>query len=359
MKIFKFTLITVFFSFLTYSCSSDDTSSGGGETELADQQNALEEDIIAVSTLESGIEIAGAIKNSGTPPQPNSDINLNVATSEFGAIQNTGFNLTFSTTETEVAGAYLQFTDTGNTAASSYFDIPVSSFNQARRTKVKSTTRSSFVKNNASLIDGDYQIDIDFDDTFPPGKFCGILCIYDSQNNISQPITICIEVEAWGGNASLLGTWIESDVSEDNDTTQVTCNNDSQINVPYDEIINEEVIATFSSNGSFEVNINEEYKMLDYLATAESCSAIYSDQITKDNHKEIGKWAYNEDDNTLSIVAFSFIDLLNPDESEEFPEGELLLQSAKVQLNGNTLVLTETYTEEGETFTEIITLTRK
>lgn len=360
MKIFKLTLITLTFCFLTYSCSSDDgAGTNGGDTALANEQNEQEEKSIAVSSLESGIAIEGATKNSGTPPQPNSNINLNVADSQFGAVQNTGFNLKFSTTETEVAGAYIQFTDTDNNAALNYFDIPVSNFEQARRSKTKSTTRRSFSKNIVSNVDGDYQIDIDFNDAFPPGKFCGVLCIYDSQNNISQPITICVEVEAWGGNASLVGTWVESDVSEDDDTTQVTCNNDSQINVQYDQIIKEEVIATFSANGNFEVTINEEYKMLDYNATADNCSATYSDEVTQDNHKEIGKWAYNEEDNTLSIVAFSFIDIINPAASEEFPDGELLLQSAKVQLNGNTLVLTETTIEQGETYTEVITLIRK
>lgn len=359
MKILKLTLIVVICSCLTYSCSSDDsTNNGGGDPELANQQNQQEDIDITLSTIETGIAIKGASKNTGTPPEPNSDIDLNVASSQFGAVQSTGFNLRFSTSETTVAGAYLQFTDTDNNAASSYFDIPVSSFEQAKKAKAKTTTRSAFSKKN-TLNDDDYEIDIDFDNDFPPGKFCGILCIYDSENNVSEPITICVEVEAWGGNASIVGTWIEADVSENDDTTLIFCNNDTQINVPYDEIINENLRVTFLANGDFEVADKSEYKVLDYLASAESCSAVYSDEIIQYDFKEIGKWAYNETDNTLSVVAFSFEDLITPEESIDFPEGILLLQGAKVQLNGNTLILTETFTEDGETYTEMITLVRQ
>ena len=215
-----------------------------------------------------------------------------------------------------------------------------------------------FSKNNA-FVDGDYQIDIDFDNTFPPGKFCGVLCIYDSANNISQPITVCVEVEAWGGNASLVGTWIESDDNDNDDTTSVICNNNEQINVPYDETVRQDSEITLSANGDFEILNDEDYRTIDYTASAEVCSAVYSEEVFKDKYRETGKWAFNEDNQTLSVVGFAIVDLLDPSESEEFPEGELLLQSAKVQLNGNTLILTETYTEEGETYTEVITLVRK
>lgn len=359
MKILKLSVIAVFFSCLTYSCSSDDSSeSGGGDSELANQQNQQEESSVALATIETGVDVVGATKNTGAPPQPNSNINLTVASSQFEAVQSAGFNLRFSTTETTVAGAYLQFTDSDNNATSSYFDIPVSSFEQAKRTKAKQTSRGVFSKNNA-FVDGDYQIDIDFDNTFPPGKFCGVLCIYDSANNISQPITVCVEVEAWGGNASLVGTWIESDDNDNDDTTSVTCNNNEQINVSYDETVRQDSEITLSANGDFEILNDEEYRTIDYTASAEVCSAVYSEEVFKDKYRETGKWAFNEDNQTLSVVGFAIVDLLDPSESEEFPEGELLLQSAKVQLNGNTLILTETYTEEGETYTEVITLVRK
>ena len=135
MKILKLSVIAVFFSCLTYSCSSDDSSeSGGGDSELANQQNQQEESSVALATIETGVDVVGATKNTGAPPQPNSNINLTVASSQFEAVQSAGFNLRFSTTETTVAGAYLQFTDSDNNATSSYFDIPVSSFEQAKRT---------------------------------------------------------------------------------------------------------------------------------------------------------------------------------------------------------------------------------
>ncbi|WP_136479860.1 hypothetical protein [Cognatitamlana onchidii] len=359
MKFFKLLAITIVFSILSYSCSSDDSSNNNEGIDLANEQNKQEALSIPISNLESGIIIDGASTNLGSPPTPNSNLNLNVASNQLPAIQNVGFNLRFSTTETQVAGAYLQITDTENKATSSYFDIPMSSFEQARRSRIKKTQKSPFSKNDFTVEEGAYQINIDFNDAFPPGKFCGVLCIYDNENNISQPITICVEVEAWGGNNALVGTWIESGISEEDDTTQVICNNNSQINVPYDQIIREEIIATFSADGGFEVFNDEEYKILDYTSTAETCSASYSSDIIQDKYRETGKWAFNETENTLSIVAFSYTDLINPGESETIPEGELLLQSAKVQINGDTLTLTETYTQDGEDYIEIITLKRK
>jgi hypothetical protein len=360
MKILKITLILTIISCFTFSCSDKESANEGGDENLANEQNALEEAVIAVAKLDSGIAIEGATKNNGAPPQPNSNLNLAVASNSVGAVQKSGFNLKFSTSETTVAGAYLQFKDTDNNSASNYFDIPVSSFTQgkATNTKGKTTSKNTFSKSN-SVVDGDYEIDIDFDDAFPPGKFCGTICIYDSNNNISQPLEVCVEVEAWGGNASIVGTWVEVEANEEDDTTTITCNNNQEITVAYDETISEYLEITFNSDGNFQIIDKEEYKDLDYTATQNSCSAVYNTETEKYDIKETGKWAYNESNNGLTIVSFVYKDLLEPQYNEDYINGELILDNANVQIVNGRLVVTDSYTDGGQTYTDIYTFARK
>ncbi|AUP81019.1 hypothetical protein [Flavivirga eckloniae] len=352
-------LFTLFvFSILVYSCSSDDNNGGG---ELANQQNQLEDVPVPLSNLNSDISIEGATKNQGTPPAPNSTINLELSSDQAEAYQNAGFNVRFSTTETNIAGAYLLFKDSDDNTASEYFDIPVSSFETGKSNNTKNTPSSkgsSLFKSN-SLVDGEYEIDVDFGSDFPPGKFCGDLCIYDSENNISQIVTICVEVEAWGGNADIIGEWILESSTEDDDKYTVDCNNDQSIEADYYKVIKEDLALSISSNGDFSVTENTEEKVLDIEASKVDCSAVYSDEIEKDESKETGKWAYNETDKTLTLVSFKYEDFINSEYNEEYPNGDLILESGKVQIVDGKLVVTDTYTENGTTYTDTYTFVRK
>ena len=40
------------------------------------------------------------------------------------------------------------------------------------------------------LEENDYEINVKFSNTIPVGTFCYEICIYDSDNNISQPSTV-------------------------------------------------------------------------------------------------------------------------------------------------------------------------
>ncbi|AUP81021.1 hypothetical protein [Flavivirga eckloniae] len=359
MKIFKTLFVLTVFSILAYSCSSDDDNNGGSE-QLANEQNQLEEIPVPLDNLNSDISIEGAAKKSGTPGQPNSTMNLEIDSNKAEAFQSTGFNLKFSSTETNIAGAYLVFKDTDNNNASGYFDIPVSSFNTGKSddTKTeKSLKKNLFSKNSTALVDGEYEIDVDFGSAFPPGKFCADLCIYDAQENISQIVTVCIEVEAWGGNASIVGEWMEEVIIE---KRTISCDNNESIQVNYDkQIIDEETIIVFESNGDFYATYKDEYQSLDYLKSKESCAAVYEDEIEKADEKATGKWAYNETNKTLTIVQFKFEDFITPEESENFPNGDLAFDSdnVKVEITNGKLVLTETY--DGGSEFDVVTYVRR
>jgi hypothetical protein len=354
MKILKITLLLMLVSCLTFSCSSSDSNNDDdGNQDLANQQNQLEDATIALANLNSGISIEGATKNNGAPPQPNSNLNLGITSKSIEAFQKSGFNIKFNTSETAIAGAYLQFKDLDDNNTTSYFDIPTSSFTQSKsiNTKDKTSSKSSRFSKSKSLVDSEYEIDIDFDSSFPPGKFCGVLCIYDSASNISQPISICVEVEAWGGNANIVGKWNMIESSDD-DTTTIDCTNSQTINVPYEETIKDDLIISFLEDGSFLLTEKGEYKYIDYDASANSCSAVYSNEIDKDDIKESGQWAFNEIENTLTVVSFKYEDFLEPQYNEVYPNGDLILESATANIVNGKLVISETYIDNNQTYTD-------
>ncbi len=357
MKLFKTLFTLTIFSILVYSCSSDDGNTNEND-QLANEQNQLEEAPVPIANLNSDISIEGASKNQGTPPAPNSNINLEIGSDKAEAFQSSGFNLKFSTSETNIAGAYLLFKDSDNNNASDYFDIPVSSLNTNKSSDTKNKSRGP-LKSNKTLIDGEYEIDVDFDSSFPPGKFCADLCIYDEQENISQIVTVCVEVEAWGGNTAIVGQWILESSEEDDYKFEFTCDNEEIAAVDYSQTIKEDVILNIDSNGDFYVTDYEEYKDLDLEASKSSCSAVYLDEIKKYDDKETGKWAYNETDKTLTLVSFKYEDFIDTQYSEEYPNGELIFEGDKVEIINGKLVIVETYVDGNETYVDTYTFVRK
>ncbi len=359
LKSFAFALLVL--SVMTYSCSSDSNSEGGSPNEeLANQQNETEETPIASSALSSGMAVEGATKTDGAPPAPNSNLNLSLDSSTAEAQQKSGFNLKFSSTEADVAGAYLQFKDVDGNAASNYFDIPASNFTTFKKANIKEnqSSKSTFSK-GSSLEDGEFEIDVDFGDDIPAGKFCADLCIYDSQNNISQIVTICVEVEAWGGNASLVGEWEIIENTSDDEMFPVNCSNGQSTQAYWEQEISEVTSLVISADGNFSYTEESDYYALDFFATSETCTATYETEASKDHYRETGKWSFNEDNSTLTLVMFTYEDFVIPAESYTEPNGELLLEAATIAFVNGDLVVTQIFSEGGQTFSEVITLRRK
>lgn len=354
MKIVNIKPILIVIAFLTFSCSKDDASENSANTELANQQNELENKFVPLANLNSGISIEGAVKKTTTPPKPNSNLNLSVSSNTIQGLQKSGFNLSFTSTETNIAGAYLQFKDANGNFSTSFFDIPLASLKQSKKGNVKRP-----IKSNKTIIEKKtYQINVDFTELIPAGKFCGELYIYDSANNISQPITVCIEVESWGGNAELVGEWV-LETSDYNETSSIYCANGTNIEVPYEQVVNEYLSLKLTETGNFEINDRSEYKNLDYDATNNSCSAVYENDTNKYESIQKGQWAYNEDSKKLTLVSFSYLDILEPQYNEIYPNGELVIDDVTVSIINSKLVIVDTYIENGETFTFTYIFKRK
>ncbi len=362
MKLFKTLFTLTIFSILVYSCSSDDGNTNEND-QLANEQNQLEEAPVPIANLNSDIFIEGASKNQGTPPAPNSNINLEIGSDKAEAFQSSGFNLKFSTSETNIAGAYLLFKDSDNNNASDYFDIPVSSLqtNKSVNTKGKKSLKKNLLSKSNSLIDGEYEIDVDFTDAFPPGKFCADLCIYDEQNNISQIVTVCIEVEAWGGNAAIAGEWIFDRYEDDAiEQTEVVCENEETLTVDYN--LEEELAWTLvlSEDGNYYETYKGFDKELNIEATRNSCTAVYENKDDEDI-KYSGNWAYNEDKKTLTIIDFKFEDFLSPTNNITYENGSIYFDGENVTASiiSGELVIKDTFTELDKTYTDTYIFKKK
>ncbi len=343
MRILKLFPVLFFTAFIIFSCANEEISKAYQNTELANQQNKLEDAPVPLANLNSGILIDGAIIKNTTPPKPNSTINLAVEPGTIEGLLKSGFDLHFTSTESNIAGVYLQFKDVDGNTTSSYFDIPLEHFKDNKKANPKKnlTSKNTFSTQKNNSPEKEYVIDVNFADSFPPGKFCGLICIYDDKGNISEPVTVCVEVEAWGGNAEITGEWDIEDSTFGEQST-LLCANNKEIEVNYEQKVSEKVNLTFLENGNFEIINKGEWKTLDDTASANSCSPIYKIDSYLVDAKTTGKWAYNEVAKKLTLVAFSYVDVLNSQENEDYPYGDLIFEGASIEIINGKLIITDT-----------------
>ncbi len=328
----------MFVSVFLFSCSSDDDSPA-----VDDGANAEEREI-PVAELTSGITIPGAKMETGTPPSPSGALNFVTSTAQKEAFLNNGFNISFTSTGA-VAGAYIQFQDVNGNAVPGYFDIPSTAFNNGDGNKtsgIKGKKKTLFTSKMNE--EGELEINVDFEETVSPGKFCYAICIYDAEGNISQIEEVCVEVESWGGNTTIVGEWIfdreEPTDPENNDTTTIQCENGSTLtDIPYNMEEKDEWIFVLNEDGSYYETYDEKGKNLDIQQSQTSCTAVYTNEYMY-NDKYSGNWAFNEEAGTLTVVDFKYENLLNTEQNEEYTDGSLYFEGAKVEVIDGELVIT-------------------
>lgn len=315
--------------------NNDDTSEEpvGGEN----QENKA----VELLKLESSIKIGALTTIKGMPPSPSGAVNFKINTDKQEGYQKNGFNIAFSSTNT-IAGAYILFQDMSGNKAQGYFDVPKTAFEKTFRKK------SVFRKDISEEVSN--TINVDFLNDFPPGEFCYEICLYDTENNVSEIEKICVKIEAWGGNSNITGKWIFDRYLEDEVKEEITCENGEVLMVDYEQYSKEELLFTLNESGTYMLTNHEVYKSLDYQATVNSCTAIYESEDEEYNIKSTGNWAYNDDENTIAIVEFEMEDLIDSNDSETHPYGEVLLDKAVVKVINNELHIIETYSD-GLTYT--------
>ncbi len=334
-------------------CSSDDGETGD-LTSVG--SNPVEDTVLDAATVSEGVSILGGQKIATGAPTPNGEIAApTLATTEQSAFLASGFEIEFDA-PANYAGSYIQFKSTDGTIAPGYFDIPAIGSNFPS----KNNFLGKAIKMNENYVD----IDVNFNEKVTPGTFCYLICIYDEAGNISLPVEVCVEVEAWGGNANLTGVWSYIKQIENGETTilageeecdeyerTITCTNEETIviNKDYCDIIDSLVI-TFNEDGTYEYTSIGSYTSLDYTATQEACAPVFGAE-RKETDISKGNWAYDEEEKRLTLVEFSYKDDNGGEISEGTNEdGDLVFEGA-ITLTGSEFTIVESYTELGITET--------
>lgn len=320
------------------SCKKDDdttttdtntkTSNGSSSTidltptSSDNEINAAEDIAIALATLEDGLNIESSSKVTGMPPAANGDVEFKAAETELEGNIESGFSIGFDAGD-DVTGVYVVLKDQDGNYGDEYFDVDLEPYSS--NYKVASGKKGTHLK-VATDTETDYVLDIDFDETITAGSFCVELCVYTDSGFVSVPTDICVEVEAWGGLEGLAGEYelASTENYENGDLIEEYYQTSSDVH-----------ILVLEENGEY----YEEY--------------IYSEEGESDHDKYWGNWSYNEDDVTLTLVDFGYEDLISG-ETEEYPDGSIYLFGSDIEVDGNELRISTSYTEEGSEFTTVM-----
>ncbi|QWX84166.1 hypothetical protein H0I23_00515 [Cellulophaga sp. HaHaR_3_176] len=349
-------LVLCFLAAGIFSCSKDGEATISGEID-PDGVNLTEDELIDVNEASAAITVYGATEKTGDLV-PNGAIAFNLDYSTQTAFQKTGFEIAFEA-PADFAGAYIQLKD-DNGMADTYFDVPANTMSTDSR-KLINKGRQNFLSKKTSLTkkDENTYIDVDFSSAVPAGTFCYVICLYDGQGNISLPQEVCVKVEAWGGNTSLVADWGYTKQVEngetyltgeakcyDEGTSTLACDNgeNTEIELSYCWTVND-ITMNLKNDGTFVLNQNTIESGLDWEASRASCSNVEESFSSFDVSK--GNWAYNEEKNELTLVEFVYTSTYEDGETEtyESEDGELIFNGV-IELTSSQLVVNEVFEDE-------------
>ena len=337
------------------SCSEDDAK---------DTQAVNKETIpLAANTVSDNVIIKGGTKEEGMPPTPNKAITLDIADSGKAAFLNEGFEINL-TSNVNIVGAYLQFKDQEGAVSDSYYDIDLTENSLSNKAvNVPKVDEAFFSKTNTTTAkdDNEFTLDVDFNSDIEPGTFCYLVCVYDAEGNISEPIQVCTTVESWGGNSDLIGTWnyTKKEVTEDGETKIVLVGengcNEYSITCEDEELFYENCTLieyqnfTLNEDGTFTYEYKNVINNLDFGATFAECEPIFKEEYVFIEKFE-GFWAYREAESSLSLVFYEQVRITDGEvENRSFANGEgIVLSDSPIELNGKTLVRINTRDNDGD-----------
>ncbi|WP_042257089.1 hypothetical protein [Cellulophaga lytica] len=339
-------MIVCFLALNFFSCSSDDDSSSkNNDAEI----NAQEDEPLEINSVSSALIIEGATKKTGTLT-PTGGLEFTMDYSKQSAFQKNGFEIEFNSAS-NYTGVYIQLKDENGTA-DSYFDVPRSEIYVSGKGEQTKKSRG-FLKGKSAGKENDAIIEVNLAETVTAGTFCYVICLYDGEGNISEPTEVCVTVEAWGGNSDLVGTWNYTKQIENGREIKVTeedcesftnniCN--EEYSVDECDILNS-IQLKFNNDGTYELNTSQAEKYLNYQESEAACEVIYKESDF--TYKSTGKWAYNEEENRLTLVIFSDVfDYGDEIESETYEFGDLGLDGP-LDISNSTLKITESDSYDG------------
>lgn len=346
MRKFKISISCIALAMLTLnSCkkkeeatvTNDNTSSVA--TNTGDENKKL-----SVTELSSGVKIVGSTEKTGTPPAPNSQLDFQMTTDSDQGIRNEGFDIKFASNE-QIAGAYIRFADVDGNKVDGYIDVPVSlgSERSARNVDTKSKDNRALrlsATDSTSSSAYEYEIDVDFEKTLTPGRFCYFICLYNASGQISPIQERCVTVEEWGGDSKIVGAWKFTKFSDDSDeySYYIPCESGDSVLVTDSLLVNDWVL-TIYDNGTYKEQFVTESYEANYDSSYSTCTPQLENTVSKYDEIYKGNWAYDSENNTFTAIDYEVIDNLDPSESEVYDEGDLYLDRVPVIINGNELQL--------------------
>ncbi|WP_299211927.1 hypothetical protein [uncultured Aquimarina sp.] len=323
------------------SCSDDDSVSGI----VTVTPDPTEEIALNPDDVSGNIIINNGTIVPGDAPTPTGTLPFTMDQATQSGFQKNGFDITFDA-PTNYAGAYIQVQSADGTMADEYWNVTV----PGRSNVINNEKRKGLFSEQLSKVnDQEIEIDVDFEDSVSAGTFCYLICIYDTDGNISQPVEVCVEVEAWGGNPNLVGTWnytkrTRNGVTEDTigteecDDTTVFCANETELlveNAYCDTLLSLPI--TFNADGTYTYVETTNYNDLDYEATRETCTATFEAEA-EELYSSRGNWAYDEEEGKLTLVEFEYTETVNGDPSNGVEENGYLLFDGKATLTGSLII---------------------
>lgn len=342
--------------FAVISCGDDDSD---GEGLQSVDNNPIEDTVLDPASVSNNISIVGAEKITGDAPQPTGNLAFSLSNTTQSAFLNNGFDISFDAPES-YAGAYIQIKSNDGTAVTDYFDVDGFA-NKATKKNRKKTSKFSAKSNK--MVDNEVTIDVNFNENISPGQFCYIICIYDDAGNISEPVEVCVEIEAWGGNPNLVGTWNYTKVvsngvteqeigTEECDDSNLFCENGTEINIEnaYCYTLNSFPII-FNENGTYEYTFSSTYTEYDYSASMESCTVIFEEE-KEDMYISKGNWAFDEEEGRLTLVEFEYSEIDDGEVFDGLEEDGYLAFDGDATISNSELIIEESYEDEDGSFTD-------
>lgn len=382
MKTLKL-LFAVAILLFVVSCSEED--SDNQVQSIAVNNNDSEEQVIPLNALEQGFSIAGAEKLNEAVPTPNGGTSFEIENTQ-SAFLNAGFEFELEV-PSDYAGAYIQIQSAdGSQTSDSYFDVPANRsnkvVNESRNRKGLNFISQTQEPINANELSSTEEIRVNFNEQVPAGRFCYVICVYDQQGNISLPQTVCVEVEAWGGNNEIVGSWnfvkeeeirngstvVNINVNEQEcesgfESSTLQCENGESLSYT-DEYCytTTNLVLNINADGSQSIVSEGIDQFFDFDESRSQCRKVITTE--NDKYDSTGNWAYDEEESKITFVEFAYTETVDGvvETNEEGDEVDFGFDVELVSVTNNTLIIqfSETYedynpnTQQFETVTEVV-----
>lgn len=351
-----FVLVAIMITLLIFaSCGKDDGPDiimdevaekpmEDAKEEAQDPAEEEEQPTEASNMIADNVVIKGGTKIDGAPPASNGAITMNLSNAGTSAVVDEGFNIPVIS-EADVIGAYIQFKAIDGGLSDSYYDVDILANQEesdinGKTPKFKTSKRKKAGGLTYKTTDG--ELDIDFGADIGPGEFCYVICVYDAAGNISEPQEVCVTVNAFGGNETLVGTWnlvrYEDTVDGITETELIGeeyCDDFGCETQEYDNI-------TFNADGTWQSEARYNQRDLNGEYGSE-----YDEYLLR------GKWSFPDTTDSDLVLVEYFYSETDQDGTEEetYAVGEAYVEvitAEEIEVTATELLITDRYDDDGD-----------